>query len=120
MEAAFRTVQMRYQIEQGRRDSSDKCPSIYNGERGRTYVQSVEKLKAMRRNTTKLLRNLTTILYRRRMLFMSEHVFIAAFKKKEKQQRPLFEISTNWQNIANLEHKFKETSEYERELSSEF
>ena len=78
----------------------------------------MEKLKAMRRNTTRLLRNLTTILYRRRMLFMSEHVFIAAFKKKEKQQRPLFEISTNWQNIANLEHK--ETSEYERELSSEF
>ena len=41
LEAAFPAVQMRYEIEQGGRDSSDKCPYIYNGERGRTYIQSV-------------------------------------------------------------------------------
>ena len=42
---------------------------------------------------------------RRRMLFMSEYVFIAVFKKKEKRWRLLFEISTNWQNTVNSEHK---------------
>ena len=30
MEAAFRAVQMRYEIEQGRRYSSDNCPYVYN------------------------------------------------------------------------------------------
>ena len=43
------------------------------GKRQNIYSKRLhlEKLKAMRRSTTRLLRNLTTILYRRRMLFMS-------------------------------------------------
>ena len=36
----------------------------------------------MRRNTARLLRNLTTILYRRRMLFMSEHIFHRRVQKE--------------------------------------
>lgn len=40
LEAAIWAVQIQYEIEQGRRRSSAKCPYIYNGERGRTYIQS--------------------------------------------------------------------------------
>ena len=69
------------------------------------YSKRLHSWKAMRRNTLRLLRNLRISLYRRRILFMSQHVFIAVFKKKEKRWRLLFEISTNWQNTVNSEQR---------------
>ena len=62
-------------------------------------------LRATKRSTPRSLRNLRSTSCRRKILFTSEHVFIAECTEKEKPWKPPFEICTSWLNIVTSVHK---------------
>ena len=70
-----------------------------------TFADGDEK-----KRTPKLSRNSTITSPQRKISFMSEHVSIAALRKKRNPWKRSFETFMSWLNIVNLEHKGMSTS----------
>ena len=75
------------------------------GKRQNTYSKSLHLPRATKRSRPRSLRNSTSTSYRRKILFTRAHVFIAAYKEKEKPWKLSFEVCTSWLNIVTSEHR---------------